>query len=113
MRYILILLVLSIANIGCSQKMIISTPSCIEKKIAEIKKEPRWNPPAEINEYEYLGKKVFLISANCCDQYITLVDENCNYLCAPAGGFTGKGDGKCKDFNEKAKLVKLVWQDDR
>ena len=88
-------------------------PSCIQHKIDSIKKLPVWNPPAQIEEYEYHGKKVFLISADCCDFFTTAYDENCNYICAPSGGFTGRGDGLCNDFNEKGKLVKQVWKDER
>lgn len=95
---------------SCSKKLV---PSCIQQKITEIKAQAKWNPPAEINEYEYNGKKVFLVTADCCDQFITLVDENCNYICAPSGGITGSGDGKCKDFYQKAKHIRLVWKDNR
>ena len=107
--------------LGCQRKItteasaaVLSyTPVCIQQKIDSIKHSPVWNPPAEINEYEYEERKVFLISANCCDSYSIAVDSNCNYVCAPSGGFTGKGDRKCIDFFEKAKLVRLVWKDDR
>ena len=88
-------------------------PSCIQSRIDEIKKQPKWNPPAEVNEYVYNGKKVYLFSADCCDQFNTLVDSACNPVCAPSGGITGKGDGKCPDFNQKAQLLRLVWKDDR
>jgi hypothetical protein len=53
----------------------------------------------------------FLFSSDCCDNYNILLDENCNYNLRPFGGFTGKGDMKCKDFYRKAKLVKLVWKE--
>jgi hypothetical protein len=92
---------------------ITSIPKCIQSKIDSIKKEPRYNPPAEVTEYSYNDKRFFLFSSDCCDQYNSLFDENCNYVCAPSGGFTGKGDMKCNDFTEKAKLVKQVWKDDR
>ena len=88
-------------------------PTCIQGKIDSIKKLPIWNPPATIEEYEYNGKKVYVISADCCDFFTTAVDENCNYICAPSGGFTGKGDGLCKDFNANAKFIKIVWKDER
>ena len=88
-------------------------PACIQSKIDSIKKLPVWNPPAEVHEYEYNGRKVYLISADCCDQFNSLVDENCNYICAPSGGFTGKGDRKCIDFHEKATHTRLVWKDER
>jgi hypothetical protein len=90
-----------------------SIPKCIQVKIDSIKKLPRFNPPAEVSQYEYNSKQVFLFSSDCCDQYNVLVDVSCNYVCAPSGGFTGKGDMKCNDFAEKAKLVKLVWKDER
>lgn len=88
-------------------------PICIQVMIDSIKKETRYNPPAEVTEYNYNGKRVFLFTSDCCDNYNSLFDENCNYVCAPSGGFTGKGDMKCNDFTEKAKMVKLVWKDER
>ena len=88
-------------------------PTCIQAKIDTILNNPRWNPPAQVNEYSYKGKRVFLFSAPCCDQYEELFDENCTYLCAPSGGFTGRGDSKCPDFKDSATFVKLVWKDER
>jgi hypothetical protein len=88
-------------------------PACVQSRIDEIKKEARWNPPAEVNEYLYNGKKVYLFTADCCDQFISLVDGSCHTLCAPSGGITGSGDGKCPDFYEKAKHLRLVWKDPR
>ena len=90
-----------------------SIPACIQQKIDSIKQLPVWNPPAEVYEYSYGERTVFLFSADCCDRPSTAVDSNCNYVCAPSGGFTGKGDRKCVDFFEKAKLVRLVWKDER
>ncbi len=97
----------------CEKNQVNVTPDCIQQRSKQIKQQPVWNPAAEVNQYTYNGKTVYLISANCCDQYSQLVDENCNTLCAPSGGIGGKGDGKCADFSQKAKLVRLVWKDDR
>jgi hypothetical protein len=88
-------------------------PSCIQQKIDSIKKQPKWNPPAEVDEYVYNGKTVYLFSADCCDQYYVVYDAQCNYVCAPSGGMTGKGDLKCEDFNTAAKLTRIVWKDER
>ena len=82
-------------------------------KIDSIKKQPRWSIPAEVNAYEWKGKTVYLFNADCCDQFITLYDESCKYICAPSGGITGKGDRKCVDFEKEAKFIKLVWKDNR
>ena len=113
MKYIALLLAIPfLSESKCSSKNS-TTPACIEQKITEIKAQPKWNPPAEVNEYMYKDKRVFLFSSPCCDQYNMLYDENCTALCAPSGGFTGKGDNKCPDFNEMAKHVRLVWKDER
>ena len=90
-----------------------SIPACIQQRINDIKSQPSWNPPAEVYEYSYQGRRVFYFSSDCCDQHNVVVDESCNYVCAPSGGYTGKGDMKCADFNATATKVKLVWKDDR
>lgn len=104
---------LSIAYQKCAKPPALTIPSCIQDKIQEIKNQPRWNPPASVEEYNYEGRRVFLFSSPCCDQYNELFDENCKYICAPTGGMTGKGDRKCEDFKDKAVFVKLVWKDER
>lgn len=106
-------LFVSVAQRKCRTAAAPSIPVCIQEKIEAIKKQPRWNPPASVEEYNYNGRKVFLFSSPCCDQYNEAYDENCRYLCAPSGGYTGKGDQKCADFKTVAKFVKLLWKDER
>lgn len=88
-------------------------PSCVEAKIAALKADPKQNPPAQVDEYLYNGKKVYLLNSPCCDQFNPLYDEDCNLICAPSGGITGRGDGKCADFSSAAKHIRLVWKDER
>jgi hypothetical protein len=88
-------------------------PACLQQRIDSIQKEPRWNPPAEVNEYIYKGKQVFLFNSDCCDFFNPLVDSNCNYICSPSGGITGQGDLTCRDFDSLSKHVRLVWRDKR
>ena len=113
MKFIILLLALPLINEQCNNKNKGKVPTCISQRIEEIKKENKWNPPAEINEYEFQGKTVYLISSNCCDQYNSLVDSDCQVICAPSGGITGKGDGKCNDFTNVAKFTRQIWKDDR
>lgn len=113
MKQSLVIIFIGLLFSGCLRKIIPSLPVCIVQKIDSIKAQPKWNPPAEINEYEIRGKRVFLITAPCCDRYIELVDENCNYICAPSGGVSGNGDMKCPEFSKEAKHVRLVWKDER
>jgi hypothetical protein len=115
MKSILLTSLIALAAAGkhCNKDRVAVLPSCIQQKIETIKKEPKWNPPAEVYEYNYKGKRVYYFSSNCCDQYNIVVDEQCNQICAPSGGLTGKGDLKCQDFKDSAQLVKLVWKDER
>jgi hypothetical protein len=112
MKYLLLILIPVMLAGDCNKKAN-EISSCIQQKIDVIKTLPKWNPPATVNEYIYQGKHVYLFSADCCDQYHELYDENCNYICAPSGGITGKGDGKCPDFSSASQFVKLVWKDSR
>lgn len=88
-------------------------PVCIQKKINNILAEPVWNPPATVMKYSYRDQTIFLFSSNCCDQFNSLYDESCHVICAPSGGFTGRGDGRCTDFYQTGKLLSKVWIDQR
>lgn len=113
LKYFLLLVAIPVVIDNQCTKKEIGIPSCIQQKIDTIKAQAKWNPPAQVNEYVYKGQHVFLFSSNCCDQFNVVYDGNCNYIGAPSGGFTGKGDGKCADFNETAKYIRLVWKDSR
>ena len=115
MKFILLLAIPVLLGETCNNKKkeTSSIPSCIQQQIDSLKSRPLQNPPAEVNEYEYNGKRVFLFNSPCCDQFNKLYDESCKYICAPSGGFTGKGDGQCPDFDKTAKHIRLVWKDDR
>ena len=113
MKPILCVILIPFLLSSTCRKISSEIPDCVQQRIDAIKAEPKWNPPAEINEYVYKGQHVFLVTANCCDQFIMLYDGSCRPICAPGGGYTGKGDGKCADFNETAHHVRLVWKDDR
>ncbi|NQX30258.1 hypothetical protein HQN85_00860 [Pedobacter boryungensis] len=83
------------------------------EKIKQLKAEDVSNPPASVWQYEYNGQTVYFIPQKCCDLPSLLYDKDCNLICSPDGGFTGKGNGKCKDFFEKRTKEKLIWKDDR
>jgi hypothetical protein len=100
----------------CSHEASEPGPQCaasIQTKIAELQALPKGNPAYEVWQYAYQGRKVYLVTSSCCDQYITLYDECLNVLCAPSGGFTGKGDGRCPEFYQLSTDRQLVWRDPR
>jgi len=101
-------------TLGACEKLDLKTevPSCIEKEIRAIKRKEVRNPPAKVSKWEVDGQTYYYITSDCCDQYNYLYDKDCNVVCAPDGGFTGKGDGKCPDFIEEG-IWTLVWEDER
>lgn len=110
-----IVLFAAIVNMaGCAKLALPSgTPSCIRAKIKEIQSEKVRNPPGSIWQYEYKGQTVYYVTSYCCDFPSQLYDTNCNLICSPDGGYTGKGDGKCPEFFAERKNEKLIWKDDR
>ena len=113
MKLYSIIVLLAIAGLSKKCGKEAGTPTCIQSKIDSIKKAPKGNPPTEITQYQYNNKTVYLISSPCCDQYNIVYDAQCNYVCAPTGGFSGRGDLKCTDFDSTAKFIKLIWKDER
>ncbi len=81
-------------------------PGCILTKIEELKSKN--DNSAFVYQYTNHGQIVYLISPGCCDMFEELYDEECNYICAPSGGFTGKGDGKCRDLDLQNE--KVIWE---
>ena len=121
MKYLLLLLVipfLSASDCGSKkEKKAVDSktdttvlPACVQKMIDDAKKEEPPMPPVQVDEYSYKGKKVYLFTSQCCDFYNLVYDDSCKNLCAPNGGFTGRGDGKCPDFDSTAKRVRTIWK---
>jgi hypothetical protein len=111
MKYLFLLL--SLCIFSCSKNILLTAPQCIQQQINTFKSEPKGNPPQSVVQYIYHDKKVFYIPPQCCDQYSSLLDDNCNLIGHPDGGFTGKGDGTLLDFSAEAKDAKVIWKDNR
>ncbi|WP_083326077.1 DUF6970 domain-containing protein [Hymenobacter coccineus] len=100
----------------CSHAASEPGPQCaasIQTKIAELQALPKSNPAYEVWQYTFRGEPVYLVTAPCCDQYETLYDACLNVLCAPSGGLSGQGDGRCPEFRQLAADRQLVWRDSR
>lgn len=111
---IIITLLLFTLTITSCEKLALNkdVPNCVERKIKKIKKEKVQNPPAKVWEWKVNGETYYYITSDCCDQFNYLYDDKCNEICAPDGGFSGSGDGKCPQFNGPIEKT-LVWEDDR
>ena len=110
---ITIALLVILQSENCNKERKLRIPSCIQEKIDAIQQQPRFNPPATLYRYFYIDKYVYLLSSDCCDQFNYLFDKDCNLICAPSGGITGRGDGKCSNFKQMASEEMLIWKDPR
>lgn len=84
-------------------------PAFLTEKIEAYKKESNQKKWPVITRYTYYEKAVYYFQMPCCDQMNVLYDSDGKELCKPDGGITGKGDGKCADFNANKKEPKLIW----
>ncbi len=96
-----------------SVKKISARPKWVDGLIERYKAGPQGNPALAVWRYSYKGRKVYYLPPQCCDQYSQLYNEAGKLLCAPDGGKTGHGDGKCPNFFKLRKSGKLIWQDPR
>ena len=114
MKWIIAMLLFTIVQYtDCKKERTARIPPCIQEKIDAIQQQPKYNPPATVYRYWYNNKYVYLFSSDCCDQYNYLFDKDCNLICAPSGGITGRGDGKCTNFKQMASDEILIWKDTR
>lgn len=72
---------------------------------------PKWltvriqnDPPLAVWESVY-KKKVFYIVEQCCDKFNNIYTMIGKKICAPDGGFSGRGDGKCPDFRKNGRII--------
>jgi hypothetical protein len=110
---LLLLILLLVSLIGCTQSASNNNPGWVNNLVATYEKDPVGNPPQSIWQYEFKSQVVYYVPAQCCDQFSRLYDAAGDVICAPDGGFTGHGDGKCPDFFQLRTNEKLIWQDPR
>ncbi|MEY4659951.1 MAG: hypothetical protein RJB36_1717 [Bacteroidota bacterium] len=114
MNYFILLITSILLLLSSCEKPVLSmdVPKCIEQKIQSIQNDPVQNPPTEVWLWEYNGVSYYYFTAACCDQFSSLYDADCQFVCAPDGGFTGGGDGNCIPGIQNATKT-LIWKDPR
>ncbi|MEO8415113.1 MAG: hypothetical protein ABI472_15705 [Ginsengibacter sp.] len=85
-------------------------PECLAAKIKTMTADPHEGSPLYLSRYTYKQHTVYYMASPCCDRYNVVYDSACNILGYPDGGFTGKGDGKMKDFNKEGSEGKVIWK---
>lgn len=89
-------------------------PAWIKNIIAEVESYPASNPRISLTQYQYRNQIVYYLPVtHCCDFTSSLYNESGEFICAPDGGFTGGGDGKCSDFFTARQNAKVIWTDTR
>jgi hypothetical protein len=85
--------------------------ACLAQLIETASSRSPGNPAYSFSACTYHGATVYYSPPQCCDQFSVLIDPSCNPICAPDGGFTGRGDGRCDDFD--GATCRVVWTDPR
>ncbi|MEO8453169.1 MAG: hypothetical protein ABI647_25495, partial [Gemmatimonadota bacterium] len=80
-----------------------SIPDWLRAKITELEHAPVANPPLWVGRYDYTGQVVYYVPPHCCDIMSALLAADGTVICAPDGGMTGRGDGRCPDFLDQRK----------
>lgn len=107
MKGVISLLVSILISLTACEKINLppDVPTCVKKVIRN-----GTGTPQAVWKYQYKKETVYLVIPDCCDQYISLYSNNCTFICAPSGGFSGKGDGKCPGFYQEATEGVLIWK---
>ena len=92
-------------------------PKWVQCLITRLQSEPVRNPPAKIIRYTNARRSYYYVPPAAGDQFSSLYNSAGKQICAPDGGVTGGGDGKCPSFVRKMLFSrdpgKIVWQDTR
>ncbi|WP_295528587.1 hypothetical protein [uncultured Pseudacidovorax sp.] len=67
----------------------------VVQEIRRLEANPSAKPTLPLHRVQYLGRRAYLLTSPCCDQFNYLYSAEGVLLCAPSGGLTGRGDGKC------------------
>jgi len=101
------------ADLGMPEEIVTGAPPWLQSLIAHYEAAPFGTAPVEVWQYQLSGRTVYYIPAACCDQFNSLYDASGAIICAPDGGFTGTGDGRCPAFRQEATNEVLIWRDNR
>lgn len=104
---------LSLSGLGACAADRATQAAWLDTMIARFASEPVANPPRQIRRYRYRDQTVYYVAPSCCDQPSVLYDVKGSAICAPDGGMTGRGDGRCTDFNARRSEETMIWSDPR
>lgn len=92
---------------------LITNLNWIQELIEKEESQSVANPPASISKCTYKDEVVYYVPPRCCDISSALYNIQGKIICHPDGGYTGTGDGKCKDFIKERDACEIIWKDER
>jgi len=102
---------------SCSSYLEDAAPTCPGDFSAtlteQLRQKPKQTPAAEITQYTYQNRTVYLVTGGPATNYSYLFDTCGNVICAAVGGPANNGDGRCADFAATATNPVLIWRDPR
>lgn len=96
--------------LSCREEYEPEIPPCIQTIIQQKGQSSTSERFIAIYRYKYQKRYVYFGLSDCCDFYNLLFDQTCQVICAPNGGFTGGGDGKCPNFFNEATEKTELWR---
>ena len=87
-------------------------PAWLQQRLAEYERMDAAARPVAVRSWVDQGRTFYYIVAGCCDRFNEVYDQNGRYVCAPDGGYTGRGDGKCVGLNQRQSM-QSVWPQTR
>lgn len=85
-------------------------PEWLRIRLADYDAQTGSAAPRAVFQVPYGSGVAYYVQAGCCDQLDPLVDANGVLLCYPTGGYTGRGDGKCKGALPAPAQRREVWR---
>jgi hypothetical protein len=110
-RICTVLLILLLASACSRPEVPPGTPPCVRSLIRSLERR-HISPPASVWRWEIEGESYYYVPPQCCDMPSELYDSDCNRICAPDGGITGQGDGRCPEGlidSLDASSVTVIW----
>jgi len=101
------------ADLGTPTEIVPGIPAWLQTLISRYQAAPLGTAPVAVWQYQFKGETVYYVPAPCCDRFNVIYDAAGNVICAPDGGFSGAGDGRCPEFRREATNEVLVWRDNR
>lgn len=105
-NYLFTIIVLTCISAHADSKL----PEWLEKKCMHYDSPTDNRQPLIVWKLSHQKQEVYYIVSPCCDEYNYLYDLNGTPICAPTGGISGKGDGKCPFPADIGTTIELVWK---